>query len=43
MKFEKDGVVYEVKDPVHIDCFRAKGWTEVPETEKETKKTTTKK
>lgn len=29
MKFTKNGVVYEVRDQAHIDCFRAKGWKEV--------------
>ncbi len=29
MIFEKDGVQYNVTDPAHIDCFRAKGWREV--------------
>lgn len=29
MKFEKNGVVYDVTDKAHIDCFRAKGWVEV--------------
>lgn len=29
MKFEKDGVVYEVTDKTHIDCFKAKGWNVV--------------
>lgn len=31
MLFTKDGVTYEVKDKAHIDCFRAKGWKEVPD------------
>lgn len=31
MKFTKDGVTYGVKDPAHIDCFKAKGWTVVEE------------
>lgn len=26
MIFEKNGVKYDVTDPAHIDCFKAKGW-----------------
>lgn len=32
MKFTKDGMTYDVKDPAHIDCFKAKGWEEVKDT-----------
>ena len=34
MKFQKNGVVYEVRDSAHIDCFRSKGWDEIQETPK---------
>lgn len=38
MVFEKDGVRFSVTDKAHIDCFRAKGWTEV-KTENRAQKT----
>ena len=31
MKFTDGKQTYEVTDPAHIDCFRAKGWIEVKE------------
>lgn len=34
MIFEKDGERWEVTDPAHIDCFRAKGWHEVSQEKK---------
>ena len=40
MKFTDGKQTYEVTDPAHIDCFKAKGWTEVKE--KTTKKSTAK-
>ena len=36
MKFTDGKQTYEVTDPDHIDCFKAKVWTEVKE--KTTKK-----
>ena len=40
MKFTNGIQTYEVTDQAHIDCFKAKGWTEVKE--KTTKKSTAK-
>ena len=40
MKFTNGTQTYEVTDQAHIDCFKAKGWTEVKE--KPTKKPTAK-
>ena len=40
MKFTDGKQTYEVTDPAHIDCFIAKGWSEVKE--KTTKKSTAK-
>ena len=31
MKFTDGKQTYEVTDPAHIDCFKAKGWIEVKE------------
>lgn len=31
MKFKKNDVVYEVKDPAHISAFKAAGWQELTE------------
>ena len=36
MKFTNGTQTYEVTDQAHIDCFKAKGWTEVKD--KPTKK-----
>ena len=36
MKFTDGKQTYEVTDPAHIDCFIAKGWSEVKD--KPTKK-----
>ena len=40
MKFTDGIQTYEVTDPAHIDCFIAKGWSEVKE--KTTKKSSAK-
>ena len=40
MKFTNGIQTYEVTDHAHIDCFKAKGWTEVKD--KPTKKPTAK-
>lgn len=36
MKFQKDGIVYDVTDKAHIDCFKAKGWEMVKEQKEQT-------
>lgn len=35
MKFKKNDVVFEVKDPAHISAFKAAGWQELTEPEQE--------
>ena len=35
MKFKKNDVVYEVKDPAHISAFKAAGWQELTEPKQE--------
>lgn len=35
MKFKKNDVVFEVKDPAHIAAFRAAGWQELTEPKQE--------
>lgn len=35
MKFKKNDVVFEVKDPAHISAFRAAAWQELTEPKQE--------
>lgn len=35
MRFRKNDVVFEVKDPAHISAFKAAGWQELTEEKQE--------
>ena len=35
MKFKKNDVVFEAKDPAHISAFKAAGWQELTEPKQE--------